>query len=133
MDFDFPTRIDTDFLAQLQMANFEADLDDPPKESVVLVAEEADTGTILGFIQLEPEKDWISKRRFGHIERVAVAHEAQGKGVAKELLQAADQWCKEQGFPMLTLEVFSANKHAIGFYEHLGFNNETQKMTRPID
>jgi len=128
MDFEFPKRIDTDFLACIQRENFLADLERPEAESVVFVAEEGDV--LLGFIELHVEKDWISKQRHGHIARIAVAADAEGKGIAKRLMAKADQWCQERDFPMLSLSVFKSNERAIAFYQYLGYEIETVKMVK---
>jgi len=147
-DFDVPQRIDADFFARVQMANFEADLADLEKDSFILVAvgeqdesgvvaggegDAEDGGAILGFVQVEVQKDWISKQRHGYISRIVVAKEAEGAGVAKQLMAAVEEWSQQQGYPIITLSVFAANQHAIGFYEHLGYEVETVKMVKSAD
>ena len=128
--FDFPDRIDVDFLSNVQRENLSADLEDSPMQSVIFVAEE--DGIALGFVQLQVEKDWISRQRHAHLERLAVARAAEGKGIAKELMAYAEKWAKANNFPMITLNCFTTNKRAIGFYEHLGFEAETVKMAKQL-
>jgi len=129
-DFDLPSRIDIDFLGNVQRENLSADLEDSPMQSVVFVAEADDV--LLGFVQLQIEKDWISRQRHAHIERIVVATEAEGKGIAKTLMERAEEWAKSNGFPMITLFCFTTNKRAIGFYEHVGYEAESVKMAKQL-
>ena len=131
-DINLPARIDVDFFSCLQRENLAADLADPAQGEVMLVALD-DDDLLIGFLQLRIEKDWVSKRRTGHIARIAVAERAEGTGVAKALMVEADQWAHENNFPLLTLDVFSTNERAIAFYNHLGYEVETMKMVKRVD
>jgi ribosomal protein S18 acetylase RimI-like enzyme len=98
--------------------------------SVILIAEEHQTR--LGFIQLEEEKEFFSGEVHGYIANLAISKEAEGKGVGKALMQAAEAWSKERGHRYLSLYVFGANAHARKFYEKLGYDEDSLKLTKML-
>jgi ribosomal protein S18 acetylase RimI-like enzyme len=59
------------------------------------------------------------------VEILALAPEAEGRGIARVLMQAAEDWSREQGYSRVTLNVFATNQRALGLYEHLGYRPET--------
>lgn len=97
--------------------------------SKLLVAEDA-RGNLLGFIFLETEEDYFTLTRHGHVGILAVAEAAEGQGAGRVLMQAAEAWGREQGFPKLTLNVFENNHHARKVYEHLGYSPETLRYVK---
>ena len=50
--------------------------------------------------------------------------DAQGKGIAKSLLQKAEEWSKEKGITRLELTVVEENEPARKLYEKAGFESE---------
>ena len=54
----------------------------------------------------------------GHIGRVALLPPARGKGLGQQLMRAVMQHAQQAGLRQLEL---SAQTHALGFYESLGF------------
>jgi GNAT superfamily N-acetyltransferase len=99
--------------------------------SKLLVAEDA-YGNLLGFIFLETQEDYFTLTRHGHVGILAVAGAAEGTGVGRVLMQAAEAWGREQGFPKLTLNVFENNHHARKVYERLGYSPETLRYVKPL-
>jgi ribosomal protein S18 acetylase RimI-like enzyme len=63
---------------------------------------------------------------------LAIATEAEGKGVGKALMNAAEAWSKECGYRYLSLYVFGTNNHARKFYEKLGYDEDSLKLTKMI-
>ena len=57
---------------------------------------------------------------------------AQGLGVGRLLINAAEDWSKEQGYRLLHLEVFANNDKAQRFYDNLGFEAETLQMVKVL-
>ncbi|SDS65342.1 Ribosomal protein S18 acetylase RimI [Brevibacterium siliguriense] len=55
------------------------------------------------------------------IEKVAVAPEAQGRGVGKGLMEALIRAAHRRGTEVITLDLRGDNAAAIGLYESLGF------------
>jgi ribosomal protein S18 acetylase RimI-like enzyme len=55
---------------------------------------------------------------------VAVAPGAQGNGLGRALMAAAEAWTTERGVPKLMLMVRGTNTDALGFYARLGYQVE---------
>ena len=83
-----------------------------------------DDGHPLGFIHLTTADDYYDARETAHVADLVVAREAAGLGVGSALMERAEQWAREQGFAMLTLNVFTANRRARDLYTRLGFAEE---------
>lgn len=86
----------------------------------------------LGFIHVRAHQDSISNETCGTVPLLATAPEAQGMGIGKQLIEAAEKWSKDLGYRLLHLEVFANNDNAYGFYQKQGFQAETIHMIKPI-
>ncbi|PKG81390.1 ribosomal-protein-alanine acetyltransferase [Colwellia sp. 75C3] len=86
----------------------------------------------LGFIHTRSRKDEVSGEACGTVPLLGVSQKAQGLGVGKALVAAAEQWAKTQGYRLLHLEVFANNDKAQGFYQNLGFETEILHMIKEI-
>ena len=86
----------------------------------------------LGFIHTSSHKDDVSGEACGTVPLLGVCPSAQGLGVGKALITAAEQWAKKQGYRLLHLEVFAHNDKAQGFYQNLGFEAEILHMIKEI-
>jgi GNAT superfamily N-acetyltransferase/uncharacterized glyoxalase superfamily protein PhnB len=95
----------------------------------VLVAESS-AGTTGGFVYLEQHLDYFRKEPHAHVSVLAVAVEAEGQGVGRLLLEAAEGWARDQGLGMLTLNVFVGNDRARAVYERIGFAPETVRYVK---
>ena len=92
-------------------------------DSAIFVAIDAD-GRPLGFIHLTTANDYYDDRTTAHVADIVVAPAAAGRGVGSALLEHAESWAREQGFAMLTLNVFTGNRRARDLYVKLGFAEE---------
>jgi GNAT superfamily N-acetyltransferase len=110
--------------ARTLRAFFEA----PPSGTRLLVAE-AD-GRPAGFAYLEPLTDYFTGERHGHVGILAVAAGAEGRGVGKALLSAAEDWARGSGWRKLTLNVLETNRRARGVYERVGFAPESLRYVK---
>ncbi len=108
-----------------------AALDAPPPGSRTLVATDGN-GTPLGYIHLESTEDGLSGETAGYVSILAVAAHAEGKGVARRLMEEAELWAKAQGYRFLLLDVFGSNATARRFYERQGFAADSLRLSRPI-
>lgn len=114
-NFDLPAIMEIERLAfgtQWDYFNFKASLDD-----VFLVAVDAASANIVGFLIACCCK--IAKR--GIISRVAVHPEYQGKGIAKQLLEASFEKLKEKEVDDVELDVDVVKAGAINLYKKMGF------------
>lgn len=78
---------------------------------------EDDEGEIVGTVGC----NLISKDE-GHIRGMAVLPEWQGRGVAEELLRAAENELREKNCKRVTLDTTAPLKRAIKFYERNGYH-----------
>jgi ribosomal protein S18 acetylase RimI-like enzyme len=86
----------------------------------------------LGFIHTCSRKDDVSGETSGTVPLLGVTPKAQGLGVGKTLIKAAENWAKEQGYRLLHLEVFATNDKAQSFYHNLGFETEILHMIKEL-
>jgi len=102
------------------------------KEECLVQVAVSDEQIILGFtlVRLRPEA--LSHEPSAHLEAIAVGKSAEGFGVAKLLLDRAEQAAREQGANSMTLHVFSTNKRAREFYERSDYFGELIRYIKDI-
>jgi len=115
---------------QMQDDYITENLSQTTEPHTTLIAEQ--NGQSLGFIHAHAHEDSISGEKCGTVPLLAVSPEAQGMGVGQLLMKSAEDWAKEQGYRLLHLEVFSNNTKAHGFYQALGFKDETIHMIKSL-
>lgn len=91
-------------------------------EGAVTVAEEAD-GTLIGYViaHAEGADTW-------HVENLAVAPAAQGRGVGARLLAAAEARAREAGAETVTLYTNEAMRGAQAFYARAGYAETDRRI-----
>jgi GNAT superfamily N-acetyltransferase len=104
-------------------------IDSLPEGSELLVAEDSDGG-LLGFIYLITIRDYFTHEEHGHVSDIAVAPEAEGRGVGRALLAAAEEWSLAHGYRLLDLNAFVENKRARAVYEKMGYKEEMVKYVK---
>jgi len=80
-----------------------------------VLRESAHPHRLLGFAVLMAAPD------VAHVLTIAVARDAQRRGLGRRLLRHCEAHAREQNVPGLLLEVRVSNKAARAFYEHAGF------------
>jgi ribosomal protein S18 acetylase RimI-like enzyme len=108
-----------------------AALDEPSPRSATLIAAES-AGTPLGYIHLESTEDSLSGTTVGYVSILAVAAQAEGRGVATRLMEEAEGWARAQGYRFLLLDVFGSNATARRFYERKGYEVDSLRLRRMI-
>ncbi len=93
-------------------------------DTSILVATTA-TGDVLGCVFSSTRTDYFTGEPHGHVEVLALRAEAEGQGLARRLMDAAEAWARTQGFRRMTLNVFATNIRARGLYSRLGYGEET--------
>jgi len=106
-------------------------LDGVATGSVVLIAVAGD-GRRLGFTHLCPEADYYSRAACGHIADIVVAPDQRGRGVGQALIAAAQEWARDRGYRLLSLNVLLENMPARQLYERLGFSPETIRYVKVL-
>ena len=96
-----------------------------------LVAWSSD-GKPLGYIHMRPFKDGVTDEPCGFVSLLALTQEAEGRGIAHRMMEAAESWARAQGYRFICLDVFADNRRAVEFYERRGFQTETLRMVKPL-
>jgi ribosomal protein S18 acetylase RimI-like enzyme len=103
----------------------------PASGEALLVAE--DEGQLLGFVHLKTVVDYFSQQPIAHVADIVVAKAAEGKGVGKHLMSAAEDWARTCGYTMVQLHVLLDNVRARAMYERLGYSAEWLKYIKRLD
>jgi len=104
---------------------------DGQEECLVQVAV-TDEDVVLGFTLVRLRPELLSHEPSAHLEAIAVDQSAEGKGVAKALLDAAESCALECGALTMTLHVFASNKRARDFYDRSGYDGELVRYIKKI-
>jgi GNAT superfamily N-acetyltransferase len=86
---------------------------------VVLIATDG-AGRRLGFLHACLDQSVFTGDRVGYVSAVVVSASAAGAGVGRTLMQSAEEWARNQGCGLMTLEVFGQNAAARAVYARLG-------------
>ncbi len=101
-------------------------------EDHIIAAAEVD-GTVSGFVHASIQRVKQSlrhqERQYAVIEMMAVSPEHRRSGIGRGLVQHVQDWASEQGLSEVELEVYDANRDAIGLYEALGYRSIKRTMS----
>ena len=103
----------------------------PEPDSMIFIAQSED-GRPAGFIHLQTQIDYFNGQDHGYISDLAVDIAFEGQGVARALMNKAEEWALQRGFNLLTLYVFAGNARARQLYEKNGFQPEVIKYAKVI-
>lgn len=124
------TRPALEIIAREQKALADA-LARPDPGSMLLVAEHPELG-LVGVLLLESRRDYFSDGPHGHVAILAVAREAEGQGLGRAFLAAAEAWGRAQAFQRLTLSVFADNERAKELYGRQGWRPELETYFKAL-
>lgn len=110
--------------AKLLEAHLKGDAD----QCFAQVAVQGETVVGLTLVTMQPE--FMSHQPSGHLEAISVAESAEGLGVGKALLNAAEAEAKARGAQAMTLHVYHSNRRAAGIYERRGYHSEIERCTK---
>jgi GNAT superfamily N-acetyltransferase len=86
----------------------------------VFVAEDGESGAVVGWLQVHLTKIIESEPR-GEIVGLVVAADVRGRGIGRQLVEAAEAWAKGQGAESVGVRCNTTRTDAHAFYERLGF------------
>jgi GNAT superfamily N-acetyltransferase len=86
---------------------------------------------IAGFVTVMPRKHFTGQLD-AYVGELVTAPGLERRGVARQLMAAAQRWAVDRGLAFLTLETGAANHGARSFYAALGFREEDVKLTRDL-
>jgi GNAT superfamily N-acetyltransferase len=98
------------------------------KKTMVFVAEN-EQGERLGFATVSHSTHFTGESQ-AYIGELATSEVAERQGVGKALVQACEQWAREQGYRILSLATGAANEQARGFYRHIGYLDEDVTLVK---
>ena len=101
-------------------------------ELLVAVAEDAE-GKLLGFTITRMGEEFLSHEPSAHLEVLVVTQAAEGRGVARRLIEAAEANAQAHGAKSMSLHVIANNERARGLYQHLGFTEEIIRNIKHFD
>jgi len=104
---------------------------DGSEECLVQVAE-SEERRVLGFTLVRLRPELLSSDPSAHLEAIAVTESAEGQGVARALLAAAESGARERGALTMTLHVFASNSRARDFYHRSGYDGELIRYIKGI-
>jgi GNAT superfamily N-acetyltransferase len=123
-DFPVPPWRTREEIAVADHAILREALRQPSADACILVAEEP-AGTPVGYAFTTTRTDYFTHELHAHVEVLAVSESAAGRGVARALMDATEQWARERGYRRITLNVFERNARARAVYDRLGYAPET--------
>ncbi|WP_407307393.1 GNAT family N-acetyltransferase [Desulfosporosinus sp. SB140] len=87
----------------------------------------------IGYLVLHPSsREELTGVLQGWVMDFGVLPEWRGKGIGKELLKAAEDYCRQHEVSYLGLAVSSHNLTALRLYEKAGFAEERKIMVKPL-
>jgi ribosomal protein S18 acetylase RimI-like enzyme len=98
------------------------------QKTMVFIAED-EQGERFGFATVSQSTHFTGQRQ-AYIGELATDETVEARGVGTALVEACEQWAREQGYTLLTLSTGAANERALGFYRHLGFRDEDVTLTK---
>jgi GNAT superfamily N-acetyltransferase len=98
------------------------------QKTMVLIAED-EQGQRLGFATVSHSSHFTGQRQ-AYIGELATSESAEGRGVGTALVKACEEWARQEGYTLLAVSTGAANKRALRFYHHLGFQDEDVTLTR---
>jgi ribosomal protein S18 acetylase RimI-like enzyme len=124
-DFPLPAWRTADEIATADRQLLHTSLSGVLEHSAILVAELSPAGERAGYVFATTKHDYFTRTAHAHVEILAVEAAAQGRGVARALMDAIEQWAKRRGYGWVTLNVFDRNARARALYDSLGYEAET--------
>lgn len=98
------------------------------RDKTCLIATNA-AGTVCGFVELSLRNvvDACLTSPVGYVEGIYVAPTARGAGVARQLMSAAEDWCRAHGCREVATDAELDNLAAQQFHRSMGFS-ETYRI-----
>ena len=95
----------------------------------VLVAEE--DGEVAGFVTTSTRRHFAGDLD-AYVGELVVARRAEGRGVGRRLMAAAEEWARAQGLARISLDTGARNARARAFYAALGYEDEDVRLTKRL-
>lgn len=104
-------------------------------ENVALFVAEAGE-KLVGFVYVNvrdtPAFPVFVPRRYAIVEGIVVKSEFQNSGIGRILMDKVQGWAIAKGATTIELNVYEFNTSAISFYERLGYQTFSRKMSKEL-
>lgn len=95
------------------------------------------SGKIIGFvhatIRAAPAFPIFRPRQYAVVEGIGVSVEFRKHGIGRLLMDKTHKWALSRGVSSVELNVYEFNETAITFYERLGYETLSRKMSKMLD
>ncbi len=71
-------------------------------------------------------------RQYANIESIVVKSGFQNRGIGRILMNAMQEWAIAKGATSIELNVYEFNEIAVSFYEKLGYQTFSRKMSKEL-
>lgn len=68
----------------------------------------------------------------GYLLGIYVSDGLRGRGIGKELMECAEQWCRDKGMLTMQLSVGEANSRALQLYGSMGYEPRMTVLTKQL-
>jgi ribosomal protein S18 acetylase RimI-like enzyme len=93
-------------------------------------------GQIAGYVHViireTPAIPIVVPRRLGVVDNLCVRDGMRRAGIGRALMHRGQQWAHAQGATEMELAVYEFNEPAIAFYQSLGYESVSRRMTLPL-
>ncbi|MFP5378162.1 MAG: N-acetyltransferase family protein [Vicinamibacteria bacterium] len=96
----------------------------------LVAADVSDAPLGVALVRMQPEP--LSHDPAAHLEVLALAPEAEGRGLGRALVSAAETRARERGARHMTLHVFANNTRARALYERAGYDGEMLRYRKRL-
>ena len=104
------------------------------ESTAVFVAEldEDVIGFVHGIVRDASGIPILVPRRFTIIDSIVVNSEYKKRGIGRMLMEAMEDWSKKNGATSIELNVYEFNKEAKTFYENLGYETFSRRLSKEL-
>ena len=89
-------------------------------------------GLVHALVKDAPEIPILVPRRYAIVDTLVVNSAYQQRGIGRKLMEAVQAWAIGKGATSIELSVYEFNQMAISFYEGLGYQTLSRKMSKDL-
>jgi ribosomal protein S18 acetylase RimI-like enzyme len=89
-------------------------------------------GLIHALVRDAPDIPILVPRRYAIVDTLVVKSDFQQQGIGKQLMDSIQAWALAKGATCIELSVYEFNQTAISFYEGLGYQTLSRKMSKDL-
>lgn len=105
-------------------------------ENVALLVAEAGenlVGFVHAIVRDSPDLPVFVPRRYAIVDGIVVRSGFQNHGIGRILMDKMQEWAIAKGATSIELNVYEFNETAISFYERLGYQTVSRKMSKELN